>query len=151
MVFTVNLLSNYQSLLMVFFSFTVLAKVTANISQVIVARCFETMVFTVNFFSNNQSLLIVFFSFTVLAKVTVKIPATEDRLSLGGYYGAYRLLGFRLSPWPKSVIAAPAATAIFPPKWRCFALVGYLLLLHYYDILPYKVKRKCKIRGRNKL
>ena len=71
MVFTVNLFSNDQSLLMVFFSFTVLAKATVNISPVIVACRYETMVFTVNLFSNDHCLLMVFFSFTILAKVKV--------------------------------------------------------------------------------
>ena len=71
MLITLNFFSNDESLLKVFFSFTVLAKVPVNNSQVVVTCCYVTMLFTVNLFSNDESLLIVFFSFTVLAKVTV--------------------------------------------------------------------------------
>ena len=52
----------------VFFSFTVLAKVSVNNSQIVVTCCYLTMVFTVNLFSNDQSLLMVFFSLILLAK-----------------------------------------------------------------------------------
>ena len=39
---------------MVFFNFTLVAKVSVSISQVVVASCYITMVFTVNLFSSVQ-------------------------------------------------------------------------------------------------
>ena len=71
MLITVNFFSNNESPLKVFFSFTVLAKVSVNNSQVVVTCCYVTMLFTVNLLFNDESLLKVFFSFTVLAKVSV--------------------------------------------------------------------------------
>ena len=71
MLITVNLFCNDERLLIVFFSFTVLAKVTVNFCQVVVTCCYVTMLFTVNLFFNDESLLIIFFNVTVLAKDTV--------------------------------------------------------------------------------
>ena len=39
---------------MVFFNFAVVAKVSVNISLVVVACCYITMVFTVNLFSSDS-------------------------------------------------------------------------------------------------
>ena len=53
MVLTVNLFSHRKSLLMVLFSLSVLAKISVNISKVVVACCYVTVVFTVNLFSHS--------------------------------------------------------------------------------------------------
>ena len=58
---------------MALFSLSVLAKVSVNISKILVACCYVTVVFTVNLFSHSQSLFMVLFSFSVLAKVSVNM------------------------------------------------------------------------------